>query len=59
MSDYNFFDQVNEAFDLAAEYSDYDEGLLVQIKNCNNIYHITFPLERDDESIEVIHGWRV
>ena len=59
MSDYNFFDQVNEAFDLAAEYSDYDEGLLVQIKNCNNIYHITFPLERDDDSIEVIHGWRV
>jgi len=59
MSDYNFFDQVNEAFDLAAEYSEYDEGLLVQIKNCNNVYHITFPLERDDDSIEVIHGWRV
>lgn len=59
MSDYKFFDQVNEAFDLAAEYSKYDEGLLVQIKNCNNVYHITFPLERDDGSIEVIHGWRV
>ncbi len=59
MSDYQFFDQVNRAFDLAAEYSDYDEGLLNQIKICNNVYHITFPLERDDGSIEVIHGWRV
>ena len=59
MSDYKFFDQVNQAFDKAAEFSEHDKGLLVQIKNCNNVYHITFPLERDDGSIEVIHGWRV
>mgnify|MGYP000598426651 FL=1 len=59
MSDYKFFDQVNKAFDYASKYSEYDKGLLVQIKNCNNVYHITFPLERDDGSIEVIHGWRV
>lgn len=59
MSDYKFFEQVNRAFDLAAQYSDYDKGLLDQIKICNNVYHITFPLERDDGSIEVIHGWRV
>lgn len=59
MSDYKFFDQVNRAFDLAAQYSNYDQGLLDQIKICNNVYHITFPLERDDGSIEVIHGWRV
>lgn len=59
MSDYNFFEQVNKSFDEAAQFSRFDEGLLVQIKNCNNVYHITFPLERDDGSIEVIHGWRV
>lgn len=59
MSDYQFFDQVNKAFDSAAEYSEYNQGLLDQIKICNNIYHVTFPLERDDGSIEVIHGWRV
>lgn len=59
MSDYQFFDQVNKAFDSAAEYSQYDQGLLDQIKICNNIYHVTFPIERDDGSIEVIHGWRV
>ncbi len=59
MSDYKFFAQVNKAFDIAAKYSDFDQGLLDQIKICNNVYHITFPLERDDGSIEVIHGWRV
>lgn len=59
MSDYNFFQQVNEAFDIAAQYSEFDKGLLEQIKICNNVYHLTFPLERDDGSIEVIHGWRV
>ncbi|TYP93506.1 glutamate dehydrogenase (NAD(P)+) [Fodinibius salinus] len=59
MSDYKFFKQVNEAFDIAAQYSDYEQGLLDQIKVCNNVYHITFPLERDDGSIKVIHGYRV
>jgi glutamate dehydrogenase (NAD(P)+) len=59
MSDYKFFDQVNEAFDKAAQYSQYDQGLLDQMKICNNVYHVTFPLERDDGSIEVIEGWRV
>jgi glutamate dehydrogenase (NAD(P)+) len=59
MSNYNFFDQVNQSFDLAAQHSEYKKGLLDQIKVCNNIYHITFPLERDDGSIEVIEGWRV
>jgi len=59
MSEYKFFEQVNRAFDAAAQYSQYDRGLLDQIKICNNVYHITFPLERDNGSIEVIHGWRV
>lgn len=59
MSDYKFFAQVNKAFDKAAQFSDYDQGLLDQIKICNNVYHVTFPLERDDGSIEVIQGWRV
>ncbi len=59
MSEYHFFDQVNIAFDKAAQYSKCDKGLLDQIKVCNNVYQITFPLERDDGSIEVIQGWRV
>lgn len=59
MNDYKFFDQVNKAFDKAAAYTRFDKGLLEQMKHCNDILHITFPLERDDGSIEVIHGWRV
>jgi len=59
MSDYKFFDQVNKAFDKAAKYTPFEEGLLAQMKCCNDVLHIQFPLERDDGSIEVIHGYRV
>src|SRR5690625_1009749 len=59
MSEYKFLKQVNRAFDAAASHSRFDKGLLDQIKICNNVYRITFPLVRDDGSIKVIHGWRV
>ncbi|MGH9465169.1 MAG: Glu/Leu/Phe/Val family dehydrogenase, partial [Thermoanaerobaculia bacterium] len=29
-----------------------------KIKECNGVYHVTFPLVRDDGSIETIHAWR-
>ncbi|MEX2531505.1 MAG: Glu/Leu/Phe/Val dehydrogenase [Gemmatimonadota bacterium] len=54
----HFFEEVNRYFDLAAERLDYPPGLLPQIKACNSVFHVSFPLERDDGSIEVIHGWR-
>ncbi|MEX0845140.1 MAG: Glu/Leu/Phe/Val dehydrogenase [Balneolaceae bacterium] len=59
MSTYKFYEQVNLNFDKAAKYTRFEKGLLNQIKVCNNVYHVTFPLERDDGSIEVIEGWRV
>lgn len=59
MKEYKFFDQVNKAFDKAAKYTKFDAGLLAQIKTCNDVLHISFPLERDDGSIEVIQGYRV
>lgn len=59
MSEYKFFDQVNKAFDRAAAYTRFNKGLLDQMKICNDVLHITFPLERDNGSIEVIQGWRV
>jgi glutamate dehydrogenase (NAD(P)+) len=58
MSDFKFFAEVNKNFDKAAKYTDHDQGLLNQIKICNSSYKITFPLEKDDGSIEVIHAWR-
>jgi len=59
MSGYKFFEEVNKNFDRAASYTKFDKGLLSQIKICNDILHITFPLERDDGTIEAIHAWRV
>ena len=53
-----FFEQVNRDFDRAAQFTDYPPGLLEQIKVCNSICRVAFPLKRDDDSIEVIHGWR-
>ncbi len=58
MSD-NFFSQINEAFDKAAKYTKFEKGLLNEIKVCNHVLHITFPVEMDDGSIEVIEAWRV
>jgi len=54
----SFFKHVNYNFDKAAAYTDYDPGLLAQIKCCNSVYYINFPLKRDDGSIEVIDAWR-
>jgi len=59
MSTYKFYEQVNKNFDKAAKYTRFDKGLLNQIKVCNTVYHVTFPIEKDDGRIEVIEGWRV
>jgi glutamate dehydrogenase (NAD(P)+) len=53
-----FFEQVNRNFDKAAAYTKHPPGLLEQIKICNSVYHMTFPLKKDDGSIEAIHAWR-
>lgn len=59
MATYNFFDQVNTNFDKAAAYTKFDKGILSQIKMCNTVYHVSFPIRRDDGTVEVIEGWRV
>lgn len=58
MSTYKFFEQVNHNFDLAAPYTRFEKGVLEQIKVCNQVYSITFPIRRDDGTVEVIKGWR-
>jgi len=59
MAKYKFFEQVNKNFDKAATYTKFDKGILSQIKMCNTVYHVSFPLRRDDGTVEVIEGWRV
>jgi len=54
----NFSEQVNRNFNRAAKYTKHPEGLLEQIKSCNSLYHTSFPLKKDDGSIEVIQAWR-
>src|SRR6056297_1164190 len=59
MKGYKFYEQVNAAFDEAAAYTDFDKGLLGQMKICNDVLHITFPVELDNGNFEVIEAWRV
>lgn len=54
----SFFAQVNRNFDKAAALTDLNPLLLHQIKSCNCVYKVDFPLKRDDGSIEVVHAWR-
>lgn len=53
-----FFQQVNLNFDTAAQFTNFPRGLLEQVKMCNTICHMAFPVKRDDSAIEVIHAWR-
>jgi glutamate dehydrogenase (NAD(P)+) len=60
MSDhYSFFDSVNKSFDKASAYTKWDPGILEQIKACNAVYQMKFPVRMDDGRIEVIEAYRV
>ncbi len=53
-----FFGEVNQMFDKAAAYTSHPEGLLLQIKACNSVYRMEYPLQREDGSIDVIQAYR-
>lgn len=57
-TEYGFLAQVNRGFDRAAARTGLPPGLLAQIRECNGLFQLTFPLKRDDGSIEVIEAWR-
>ncbi len=61
MSDqqYSFFEGVTRSFDKASSFTKWEAGILEQIKECNAVYQIRFPIRRDDGSIEVIEAYRV
>ena len=54
----SFFEQVSRNFDKAAAFTPHHPTLLEQIKACNAVYRMSFPLRRDDGTMEVIHAWR-
>ena len=54
----SFLEQVNFMFGRAASFADYPGGLLNQMKVCNNICRVEFPLQRDNGDIEVVRAFR-
>ncbi len=45
-------------FDRAAVFTSHPAGLLKQIKSCNSVYQVGFPILRDSGEIEVIRAYR-
>ena len=58
MSDYSFFGAVSKSFDKAAKFTNWDAGILEQIKQCNAVYRMNFPVKIGDK-VEVIKAYRV
>jgi len=54
----SFFDDVNHYFDSACRYTDVAPDVLSQIRACNAVYRVRFPVHRDDGEIVVIEGYR-
>lgn len=53
-----FYESIEINFDKAARYIDVDQGILEQIKVCNSIYEVRFPVKIDDQ-YKVIDAFRV
>jgi glutamate dehydrogenase (NAD(P)+) len=56
---YSFFQSVEKSFDKAAAFTNFDPGILEQIKACNSVYQMRFPVKLDNGKIEVIEAYRV
>jgi len=61
MSDkqYSFFGAVEKSFEKASKFTKWDSGLLNQIRQCNSVLQLRFPIKRDNGTIEVIEAYRV
>lgn len=57
--EYSFFDNVIRSFDKAAKFTKWDPGILEQIKACNAVYRMRYPVKLDNGGIEVIEAYRV
>src|SRR6185503_5817491 len=56
---YSFFGAVERSFEKAAKFTKWERGVLEQIKECNAVYQMRFPIKRDNGNIEVIEAYRV
>ena len=55
---YSFFQGVERNFDKASVYTRFEKGILEQIKACNSVYRMKFPV-RIGDTVEVIEAYRV
>jgi len=58
MSNTSFFQSVEKNFEKAANITGHPRGLLDQIRVCNSVYHMKFPVKVRGE-FQVIEAWRV
>lgn len=58
-NEYSFFQSVEKSFDKASKFTKWEKGILEQIKACNSIYSMRFPVKMDDGRIEVIEAYRI
>ncbi|MFI5171887.1 MAG: Glu/Leu/Phe/Val dehydrogenase [Chitinophagales bacterium] len=58
MSNTSFFESVEKNFEKAAMITGHPRGLLDQIRVCNSVYHMKFPVKVKGE-FQVIEAWRV
>ena len=56
--EYSFFDAVCKSFDKASKFTKFDQGILEQIKQCNSVLRMHFPVKIGDK-VEVIKAYRV
>ncbi len=53
-----FFEDVNRHFDRAAQHTSVDTGVLAQVRACNAVYRMEFPVYDDDGKLEIVQAYR-
>lgn len=58
MSRGKFFTSVSRYFDRAAAHTKIKQGMLYQVKTCNSVLRLRFPVRTDDGNIKVVEAFR-
>ena len=53
-----FLNSTSKYFEVAASHSELEPGLLEQVKSCNSVYKMQFPVTLENGEVEVFTGFR-
>ncbi len=53
-----FYQSVNHYFDRAAAFASIEPGLVDQVRHCNSLYRMRFPVKTDEGGIVVVEAFR-